>query len=66
MFYSHPDKNPDPESKKLFVKVANAYEILKDEITRGQYDYAIEHPEEVTYLLFGFVLCFQILLTKCT
>ncbi|KNA12809.1 hypothetical protein SOVF_122580 [Spinacia oleracea] len=20
----HPDKNPDPESKKLFVKVANA------------------------------------------
>jgi hypothetical protein len=24
---SHPDKNPDPESKKLFVKVANAYEV---------------------------------------
>ncbi|CAI9270172.1 unnamed protein product [Lactuca saligna] len=45
----HPDKNPDPESKKLFVKIANAYEILKDEATRGQYDYAIEHPEEVFY-----------------
>ncbi|KAL8214704.1 hypothetical protein R6Q57_004153 [Mikania cordata] len=45
----HPDKNPDPESKKLFVKIANAYEILKDEVTRGQYDYAIEHPEEVFY-----------------
>jgi DnaJ family protein C protein 25 len=45
----HPDKNPDPESKKLFVKIANAYEILKDEETRGQYDYAIAHPEEFFY-----------------
>ncbi|KAL9272200.1 DnaJ protein ERDJ7-like protein [Drosera capensis] len=45
----HPDKNPDPESKKLFVKVANAYEILKDETTREQYDYAIAHPEEFFY-----------------
>lgn len=45
----HPDKNPDPESRKLFVKVANAYEILKDESTREQYDYAIAHPEEVFY-----------------
>jgi len=45
----HPDKNPDPESRKLFVKIANAYEILKDESTREQYDYAIAHPEEVLY-----------------
>ncbi|XP_050367400.1 chaperone protein dnaJ 50 [Argentina anserina] len=45
----HPDKNPDPESKKLFVKVANAYEILKDEASREQYDYAIAHPEEYFY-----------------
>nr|XP_027105048.1 chaperone protein dnaJ 50-like isoform X2 [Coffea arabica] len=42
----HPDKNPDPESRKIFVKIANAYEILKDEATREQYDYAIAHPEE--------------------
>ncbi|KAK4754398.1 hypothetical protein SAY87_002502 [Trapa incisa] len=45
----HPDKNPDPESRKLFVKIANAYEILKDDATRDQYDYAIAHPEEVFY-----------------
>lgn len=45
----HPDKNPDPDSKKLFLKIANAYEILKDEATREQYDYAIAHPEEVFY-----------------
>ncbi|KAJ4887289.1 Chaperone protein dnaJ 50 [Raphanus sativus] len=24
----HPDKNPDPESKKLFVKIATAYEVF--------------------------------------
>ncbi|KAI9124059.1 hypothetical protein K1719_005359 [Acacia pycnantha] len=45
----HPDKTTDPESRKLFVKIANAYEILKDEATREQYDYAIAHPEEVFY-----------------
>ncbi|KAH7387699.1 hypothetical protein KP509_16G037100 [Ceratopteris richardii] len=45
----HPDKNPDPEAKKLFVKIANAYEILKDETTREQYDYALAHPEQVFY-----------------
>ncbi|CAN6697877.1 unnamed protein product [Malus baccata var. baccata] len=45
----HSDKNPDSESKKLFVKIANAYEILKDEASREQYDYAIAHPEEVFY-----------------
>ncbi|KAF5937741.1 hypothetical protein HYC85_025247 [Camellia sinensis] len=42
----HPDKNPDPDSRKFFVKIANAYEVLKDEATREQYDYAIAHPEE--------------------
>ncbi|KAJ4902023.1 Chaperone protein dnaJ 50 [Raphanus sativus] len=25
---SHPNKNPDPESKKLFVKIATAYEVF--------------------------------------
>lgn len=25
---SHPDKNPDPDSRKLFVKIANAYEVM--------------------------------------
>jgi|APAra0007618407_1042631.scaffolds.fasta_scaffold05320_1 DnaJ family protein C protein 25 len=27
--FSHPDKNPDPESRKLFVKIATAYEVLQ-------------------------------------
>ncbi|KAI3866012.1 hypothetical protein MKX03_019537 [Papaver bracteatum] len=45
----HPDKNPDPESGKIFAKVANAYEILSNNATREQYDYAIAHPEEFFY-----------------
>ena len=31
----------------FFVKIANAYEILKDDATREQYDYAISRSEEV-------------------
>ncbi|XP_039034541.1 dnaJ protein ERDJ7-like [Hibiscus syriacus] len=46
---SHPDKNPDPKSRKLFVKIGNSYEILKDEATREQYDYAIAHQEEMNF-----------------
>jgi DnaJ family protein C protein 25 len=45
----HPDKNPDPETKEKFQKIATAYEILKDEVKREQYDYAIAHPEEFFY-----------------
>ncbi|KAE8673471.1 hypothetical protein F3Y22_tig00111783pilonHSYRG00428 [Hibiscus syriacus] len=47
--FHHPDKNPDPKSRKLFVKIGNSYEILKDEATREQYDYAIAHQEEMNF-----------------
>jgi DnaJ family protein C protein 25 len=45
----HPDKNPDPETKLKFQKIATAYEILKDEVKREQYDYAKAHPEQFFY-----------------
>ncbi|KAG0567374.1 hypothetical protein M758_7G147800 [Ceratodon purpureus] len=45
----HPDKNPDPDTKLKFQKIATAYEILKDEAKREQYDYAIAHPEQFFY-----------------
>lgn len=45
----HPDKNPDPEAHKLFEDIANAYEILKDDEKREQYDYALAHPEQFFY-----------------
>ncbi|XP_034543524.1 dnaJ homolog subfamily A member 3, mitochondrial-like isoform X2 [Notolabrus celidotus] len=35
----HPDTNPDdPEAKEKFAKLAEAYEILSDEVKRKQYD----------------------------
>ncbi len=35
----HPDKNQDdPEAQEKFLKLKHAYEILKDQETRKQYD----------------------------
>ncbi|KAM5194850.1 dnaJ homolog subfamily C member 25 [Mantella aurantiaca] len=47
---SHPDRYRTNEEKKLahntFLLVATAYETLKDEETRKDYDYMLDHPEE--------------------
>lgn len=45
VLFSHPDKNPDPESKKLFVKIANAYEVINVLLLR------------FSFLLFASVIC---------
>eukprot|EP00753_Platysulcus_tardus_P008849 PLAT1667.1.p1 GENE.PLAT1667.1~~PLAT1667.1.p1 ORF type:complete len:366 (-),score=112.40 PLAT1667.1:58-1077(-) len=42
----HPDRNSDPSAKPKFLAVAKAYEVLKDDSTREQYDYYLDHPEE--------------------
>ncbi|KAL5006640.1 hypothetical protein ScPMuIL_015446 [Solemya velum] len=46
----HPDMHKDEEKKedavKKFQRIANAYEILKDEEQRNNYDYMLDHPEE--------------------
>jgi len=34
----HPDKNPDKDTSKKFREVAEAYEVLRDEDKRRQYD----------------------------
>jgi DnaJ-class molecular chaperone len=34
----HPDRNKGKDSKKLFVKISKAYEILKDPMRRQHYD----------------------------
>eukprot|EP00750_Incisomonas_marina_P017533 INCI219.1.p1 GENE.INCI219.1~~INCI219.1.p1 ORF type:complete len:513 (-),score=82.28 INCI219.1:148-1686(-) len=46
----HPDKNKGAaqgEAEAMFVKIAEAYEILSDEELRQSYDYALAHPEEM-------------------
>merc|ERR1719282_1215587 len=34
----HPDKNPDKDTSKKFREIAEAYEVLRDEDKRRQYD----------------------------
>lgn len=34
----HPDKNPDPNSKKIFQAIGQAYQVLGDETSRAAYD----------------------------
>jgi DnaJ homolog subfamily C member 25 len=40
----HPD-NQATGDEMQFKRIANAYEILKDEEARKDYDYMLEHPE---------------------
>jgi len=46
----HPDLHRDPQAKieaeEQFKLVANAYEILKDDESRTDYDYMLDNPEE--------------------
>ena len=34
----HPDRNDSPNAEEEFKKIANAYDILKDPISRKAYD----------------------------
>ena len=49
----HPDKIRDKEklaeAEVKFRLVTTAYETLKDDETRGYYDYYLDHPEERYY-----------------
>ncbi|KAK7070875.1 DnaJ subfamily C member 25 [Halocaridina rubra] len=47
---THPDKFQDPEDKKIaeerFRLLSTAYDILRDDEAREDYDYMLDHPEE--------------------
>lgn len=43
----HPDKSRAKDAVERFREVATAYEVLKDEESRAEYDYMLDHPEEV-------------------
>ena len=47
----HPDMFRTLEDKevaeKKFMKIATAYETLRDEESRADYDYMLDHPEEM-------------------
>lgn len=46
----HPDLHRDPDDKKVaeekFKEIATAYEILRDEEERTDYDYMLDNPQE--------------------
>ena len=47
----HPDRFKDPseksEAEKRFMVIATAYETLKDDESREEYNYMLDHPEEM-------------------
>ncbi|MCP9265431.1 DnaJ-like protein dnj-2 [Dirofilaria immitis] len=45
----HPDKVADVEAEEKFRQIATAYETLKDDETRADYDYYLDHPEQRAY-----------------
>lgn len=49
----HPDKVSDQsrkaEAEEKFRQIATAYETLKDDETRADYDYYLDHPEQRAY-----------------
>lgn len=46
----HPDRHRDPQAKleasERFKQIATAYEILRDDEERADYDYMLDNPEE--------------------
>merc|ERR1712088_800529 len=47
----HPDRFRNAEDKadaeKKFMQIASAYEVLKDDESREEYNYMLDHPEEM-------------------
>ncbi|XP_074617015.1 dnaJ homolog subfamily C member 25 homolog [Acropora palmata] len=42
----HPDRYKGDDAEAKFQLIATAYEVLKDEEQRADYDYMLDHPEE--------------------
>jgi preprotein translocase subunit Sec63 len=47
----HPDKNQHrrAEAERIFSSIAHAYDILKNDVSRRDYNYALKHPEKFAY-----------------
>jgi len=46
----HPDRfrteDEKKEAEQMFMKIASGYEVLRDDESRKEYDYMLDHPEE--------------------
>ncbi|XP_045175350.1 dnaJ homolog subfamily C member 25-like isoform X2 [Mercenaria mercenaria] len=45
----HRTEEKKESAAQMFQKIANAYEILKEEDSRNDYDYMLDHPDEFYY-----------------
>jgi len=45
----HPDRNKEEGAEEMFRLAATAYEVLKDDDSRRDYDYMLDNPEEAYY-----------------
>ncbi|XP_033105250.1 dnaJ homolog subfamily C member 25-like [Anneissia japonica] len=43
----HPDKYKGKDGEKKFISISNAYEILKEDDSRQDYDYMLDNPDEL-------------------
>lgn len=50
----HPDMSKEPDADVKFRAIATAYEILKDDDSRTDYDYMLDNPEEAYYHYYRF------------
>ncbi|XP_065903106.1 dnaJ homolog subfamily C member 25-like [Dysidea avara] len=50
----HPDRYKADDAEEKFREIATAYETLKDDGERADYDYMLDHPEEYYYHYYQF------------
>lgn len=50
----HPDHSKEEDAEKKFRAIATAYEILRDDESRKDYDYMLDNPEEAYYHYYRF------------
>ncbi len=43
----HPDVNPDPASREIFLQIQKAYDVLVDPVTRVEYDQKLPEGEKI-------------------
>ena len=49
------------DAEQMFMRIAAGYEVLRDDETRKEYDYMLDHPEETYGNYYRYIHMFGIL-----